>query len=165
MVIHHLPGYDAPTKEMVRTFAVNGFAAICPNLYHRDAPGASPDDAAAFVRAQGGVPDERLVGDVGAAAAFLRAQPGSNGKVGVIGHCSGGRQSVLSACDLPEGTLDAAVDCYGAFVLYSPPESSPLKATSLREKLPHALLPAARPVRRSRTSTPRRPRSPSWRRS
>ena len=32
VVIHHLPGYDAPTKEMVRTFAVNGFAAICQNL-------------------------------------------------------------------------------------------------------------------------------------
>jgi carboxymethylenebutenolidase len=141
VVIHHLPGYDAPTKEMVRTFAVNGFAAICPNLYHRDAPGASPDDAAAFVRGQGGVPDERLVGDVGAAAAFLRAQPSSNQKIGVIGHCSGGRQSVLSACDLPEGTLNAAVDCYGAFVLSSPPESSPMKATSLREKLPRLSCP------------------------
>jgi carboxymethylenebutenolidase len=141
VVIHHLPGYDAQTKEMVRTLAVNGFAAVCPNLYHRDAPGASPDDAAAFVRGQGGVPDERLVGDVGAAAAFLRAQAGSNGKVGVIGHCSGGRQSVLSACDLPVGTLNAAVDCYGAYVLYSPPEGSPLKATSLREKLPQLSCP------------------------
>jgi len=141
VVIHHLPGYDAPTKEMVRTFAVNGYAAICPNLYYRDAPDASPDDAAAFVRGQGGVPDERLVGDVGAAAAFLRSQPASNQKVGVIGHCSGGRQSVLSACDLPAGTLDAAVDCYGAFVLYSAPEGSPLKATSLRDKLPQLSCP------------------------
>ena len=32
----------------------------------------------------------------------------------MIGYCSGGRQSVLAACNL---TLDAAVDCYGAFVL------------------------------------------------
>ena len=141
VVIHHLPGYDGQTKEMVRTFAVNGFAAVCPNLYYRDAPGASPDDASAFVRARGGVPDERLVGDVGASAAFLRAQPGSNGKVGVIGHCSGGRHSVLSACDLPEGTLNAAVDCYGAFVLYSPPEGSMSKATSLRDKLPQLSCP------------------------
>ena len=64
VVIHHLPGYDAATKEMVRTFAVNGYAALCPNLYSRQAPGASPDDAAAFVRAQGGVPDDQVVGDV-----------------------------------------------------------------------------------------------------
>src|SRR4051812_949899 len=73
VVIHHLPGYDAQTKEIARTLAVNGFAAVCPNLYYRDAAGASPDDAAAFVRGQGGVPAERLVGAVGAAAAFLRA--------------------------------------------------------------------------------------------
>ena len=72
VVIHHMPGYDAPTKEIARTFAVNGYNAIMPNLYHRDAPGASPDDAAATARAQGGVPDARLIGDVAGAAAYLR---------------------------------------------------------------------------------------------
>ena len=60
VVIHHLPGYDEATKEIVRRFAANGFIAICPNLYSREAPGASSDDAAATARALGGVPDERL---------------------------------------------------------------------------------------------------------
>lgn len=120
VVIHHMPGYDAATKEMVRRFAVHGYAAICPNLYWREAPGASPDDAAATVRAGGGVPDDRLVGDVAGAAKYLRALSSSNGKVGVIGHCSGGRHAFLSACNLD---LDAAVDCYGAFVVNDPPES------------------------------------------
>ncbi len=124
VVIHHMPGYDPQTKEITRTFAANGYAAICPNLYTREAPGASPDDAAAAARARGGVPDERLVGDVGAAAGYLRAMPSSNGKVGVIGYCSGGRQSFLAACSLP---LNAAVDCYGAFVVGTPPEGLPLK--------------------------------------
>ncbi|HEY5438463.1 MAG TPA: dienelactone hydrolase family protein [Acidimicrobiales bacterium] len=128
LVIHHLPGYDEATKEITRKFAANGFNAICVNLYSRDAPGASPDDAAAAVRAAGGVPDARLVGDLGSAAAFLRALPTSNGKVGVIGYCSGGRQSVLAACSLE---LDAAVDCYGAFVVMDPPEASGFKMTSL----------------------------------
>ena len=41
VVIHHMPGYDRATKEMVRTFAVYGYSAICPNLFHRYAPGAS----------------------------------------------------------------------------------------------------------------------------
>jgi carboxymethylenebutenolidase len=124
VVIHHMPGYDAETKEIARTFAVHGYLALCPNLYYRDAPGASPDDAAAAARAQGGVPDERLVGDVGGAAAYLRAMPVSNGKAGVIGYCSGGRQSFLAAASLP---LDAAVDCYGAFIVGTPPEGLPLK--------------------------------------
>src|SRR5215470_7804542 len=86
VVIHHMPGYDRATKEIVRRFAELGYDAICPNLYHREAPGASPDDAAATARAQGGVPDARLVGDVTGAAAYLRALPTSNGKVGVIGY-------------------------------------------------------------------------------
>jgi carboxymethylenebutenolidase len=124
VVIHHMPGYDSETKEITRKFAAHGYAALMPNLYFRDAPGADPDDAAATARAKGGVPDERLVGDVGGAAEYLRALPGSNGKVGVIGYCSGGRQSFLSACSLQ---LDAAVDCYGAFVVKTPPEGSPLK--------------------------------------
>ena len=128
VVIHHMPGYDEATKEIARKFAFHGYLAILPNLYSREAPGASPDDAAAAARALGGVPDERLVGDVRGAAAFLRALPGSNGRVGTIGYCSGGRQSFLAACSLP---LDAAVDCYGAFVTGKPPEGLPLKVGPL----------------------------------
>lgn len=133
VVIHHMPGYDRGTKELVRRFAELGYDAICPNLYWREAPGAAPDDAAATARAQGGVPDERLVGDVGGSAQYLRSLPTSNDRVGVIGYCSGGRQSVLAACNLD---LDAAVDCYGAFVTGTPPEGFPLKVTNLVDQLP-----------------------------
>ncbi len=138
VVIHHLPGYDRATKEIVRRFATMGYDAICPNLYWREAPDASPDDAAAMARANGGIPDERLVGDVAGVAAYLRSLPSSNGKVGVIGYCSGGRQSVLAACNLD---LDAAVDCYGAFVTGTPPEGFPLKVTNLVDQLPNLRCP------------------------
>ena len=40
VVLHHMPGYDRATKEIVRTFAVYGYAALMPNLHHRYAPGA-----------------------------------------------------------------------------------------------------------------------------
>jgi carboxymethylenebutenolidase len=65
VVIHHMPGYDRATKEITRRFAELGYDAICPNLHWRDAPGAAPDDASAPARANGGVPDDRLIGDVG----------------------------------------------------------------------------------------------------
>jgi carboxymethylenebutenolidase len=133
VVIHHMPGYDRATKEITRRFAELGYDAICPNLYHREAPGAAPDDAAATARAGGGVPDERLLGDVQGAAEHLRSLPHSNNRVGVIGYCSGGRQSVLAACNLD---LDAAVDCYGAFVVGTPPEGFPLQVTSFPEQIP-----------------------------
>jgi carboxymethylenebutenolidase len=132
-----MPGYDRESKEIVRRFANMGYDAICPNLYWREAPGAEPSDAAATARAQGGVPDERLLGDVAGAAAHLRALDTSNGKVGVIGYCSGGRQSVLVACNLD---LDAAVDCYGAFVTGTPPEGFPIRS-NLVDQLPNANCP------------------------
>ena len=132
VVIHHMPGYDEATLEMTRRFAAHGYLAVCPNLYTREAPGADPDDAAAAARAAGGVPDERLVGDVDGAAAYLRSLPGSNGKIATIGHCSGGRQSVLAALSLD---LAAAVDCYGAFVTGTPPEGFPLQVRPLTDRL------------------------------
>jgi carboxymethylenebutenolidase len=128
VVIHHMPGYDEATKEIARKFAANGINALAPNLYSREAPGASPDDAAATARASGGVPDDRLVGDVDAATQHLKSLPTSNGRVAVIGFCSGGRQSVLSGCRLP---LDAVIDCYGAFVSIDRPVESPPAMTNL----------------------------------
>ena len=110
VVIHHMPGYDRATKEIVRTFAVYGYAALMPNLFHRYAPGAKASDAAAAARDAGGVPDDQCLGDVQAAIDLLRARPEANGKVGVIGYCSGGRQTFMVACSLD---VDAAVDCYG----------------------------------------------------
>jgi carboxymethylenebutenolidase len=113
VVIHHMPGYDRATKEIARTFAVYGYAALLPNLFHRYAPGGRSGDAAAAARDAGGVPDEQCIGDVRGAIDLLRARSESNGKVGLIGYCSGGRQTFLVACTLD---IDAAVDCYGGRV-------------------------------------------------
>src|SRR5258705_11650867 len=60
VVIHHMPGYDAPTKEIARRFAPEGYNALIPNPYHPDAPPPSPDDPPAAARATGGLPDARL---------------------------------------------------------------------------------------------------------
>lgn len=131
LVIHHMPGWDEASKEITRTFAVHGHVAICPHLHFREGPDASPDDAAAASRAAGGVPDERFLGDAAGALRHVRSLPYSSGKVGCIGYCSGGRQSFLAACSLP---VDAAVDCYGAFVVGQPPEGMPLKVTPVIDK-------------------------------
>lgn len=118
VVIHHMPGWDEGSKEITRTFAVHGYLAICPHLHHREGPDASPDDAAAAARAQGMVPDARFVGDFEASVTYLRQLPQSNGKVGAIGYCSGGRQAYIAAC---RTDIQAAVDCYGGRVV-APPE-------------------------------------------
>ena len=138
VVIHHMPGYDPQTKEIARNFAYHGYNAVVPNLYWREAPGASPDDAAATARANGGVPDDRLVGDVAGAAEYLKGLGNSNGKIGTIGYCSGGRQSFLAAVSLE---IDAAVDCYGAFIVGEVPEGMPLKIGPIVDKTPNLSCP------------------------
>jgi carboxymethylenebutenolidase len=114
VLIHHMPGWDWWIKEATRTLAYNGFPTIAPHLYFREGPG-SPDDVGARVRAAGGVSDEQVMGDVRGCMNFVRAQPYSNGKVGVIGFCSGGRHAYLAACTHPD--FDAAVDCWGGNVI------------------------------------------------
>jgi carboxymethylenebutenolidase len=114
VVIMHLPGWDEWIIEVTRKFAHHGYAAIAPHLYFREGPG-SPDDIGARVRAAGGVADAQVVGDAVGAAKFLRAQPNSNGKVGIIGFCSGGRHAYLTACSAPG--FDALVDCWGGNVV------------------------------------------------
>ncbi len=138
VVIHHMPGYDRETKEITRRFADMGYNAVCPNLYWRVAPNAEPDDAAATARAQGGKNDDELLGDVGGAAAYLRSLSNANGRVGVIGYCSGGRQSFLCATALP---IEAAVVCYGAFIAGTPPEGFPLQVKPIIDRAPQVSCP------------------------
>ena len=147
VVIHHMPGYDPPTKEIARTFATHGYVAICPNLHYRYAPDADPLTAAGATREAGGVPDAQCIGDVAGAMKYLRSLPYSSGKVGVIGYCSGGRQSYIVACNLP---FDAAVDCYGGRVVATPDELTERQPVSPIDMTPNLLVPAARALRRRR---------------
>lgn len=122
VVFHHMPGWDEWSKEVARKLAYHGYAAMCPHLYSRHGPGRW-DDVAAAARARGGAPDAQVIGDAEGAAAFLRAQPDSNGRVGVIGFCSGGRQAYMAACKMP--SLNAAVDCWGGRVVARAEELTP----------------------------------------
>jgi carboxymethylenebutenolidase len=122
VVIHHGPGWDEWTREVVNKFARHGYVAVSPHLYHRFGPG-SPEDAAAKARAEGNVSDDQAMGDVEAAMRFLRRLPYANGRVGVIGFCSGGRQTYLAACRVKG--FDAAVDCWGGQVVATPEQLTP----------------------------------------
>src|SRR5262245_60925989 len=122
VLIHHIPGWDEWYREATRKFAHHGYAAISPNLYHREGHG-TPEDVAAKVRADGGVPDDQVVGDVAGALRYLRALPYGNRKTGVFGTCSGGRHAVLAASRLRG--FDAAIDCWGGRVVMAPSDLTP----------------------------------------
>jgi carboxymethylenebutenolidase len=140
VLFHHRPGWDEWYKEATRRFAHHGYAAICPDLYSRQAKG-QPDDVAARVRADGDVADEQVVGDGLAAVALLRALPISTDKVVLMGSCSGGRHAYLAACH--GKNVDAVVDCWGGRVVMAPEEVTdkyPVAPIDLTADLPCPVL-------------------------
>jgi carboxymethylenebutenolidase len=128
VAVHHLPGWDEFFREFSDRLARHGYNVICPDLYCRFGHG-SPDDVAAQARAQGGVPDDSVVADCAAAQAWLKALPNSNGKVGIIGTCSGGRHALLAASRAPG--FDAVADLWGGGVIAAPEDLSPARPVAV----------------------------------
>jgi carboxymethylenebutenolidase len=122
-LVHHMPGWDEFYREMAYRFANHGYAVLMPDLNCRYGHG-SPEEAVAKARAAGGLPDDQVVGDMAAAGRFLRAQQTSNGKVGIIGTCSGGRHALLTAARQPDD-FDAVADLWGGRVVMSPEDLTP----------------------------------------
>ncbi|UCC50541.1 MAG: dienelactone hydrolase family protein, partial [Anaerolineaceae bacterium] len=54
---------------------------------------------------------------------YLRSLPNNNGRVGVFGTCSGGRQAYLVACH--SHGFDAVIDCWGGGVVMAEKDLSP----------------------------------------
>ena len=122
VLAHHMPGWDEWYRETTLKFARHGYATITPNLYFRAGHG-TPEDIAAKVRGEGGVPDDQVVDDLAGALQYVRGLPYSNGKVGIFGTCSGGRHAYLAACRTQ--CFDAVVDCWGGGVVMAKDQLNP----------------------------------------
>src|SRR5215213_251999 len=126
VLLHHAPGWDEYYREFTRRFAEHGFIAVAPNLYERYGHG-TPEEVTAKVRADGGVSDDSVVADAEAALNWITSQPNSNGKVGVIGNCSGGRHALLAASRVP--AFNAVADLWGGGVIASPDRINPRRCS------------------------------------
>ncbi len=122
VLLHHMPGWDEAQKEMTYRFAAHGYLALMPNMHFREGLGSAKENSES-IKAKGGMPDDRTMGDLQGGIGWLRELPTHNGKIGVIGYCAGGRQAYLAACTL--SGIDAAVDCYGGNVIAPPDALSP----------------------------------------
>jgi carboxymethylenebutenolidase len=135
VLIAHAPGWDEFYREFARRFADHGFIAVAPNIFERYGHGA-PDDVAARARGDGGLADATVIGDAEAAMNWIKAQSSSNGKVGIIGTCSGGRHAVLVASSV-DG-FGAVADLWGGGVVAAPEqlnEKRPVAPISLTSNL------------------------------
>lgn len=93
-------------------YAAQGYTVLIPDLFWRQAPGCHYEyDQPDAARAQGEHVDvDAVVGDIGVAAAALRAALAPEARVGVVGYCLGGRLALLAGVREP---VDAVVSYYG----------------------------------------------------
>src|SRR5262249_52690491 len=124
VLIHEAVGLVEHIRDIARRFANIGYNAIAPDLYSRKGGPSNPDDMATVMPVMFGKPDAEAVQDLEAAAAHLRGLSGATAKIGAIGFCSGGRQTLLFACSSDK--VDAAGDCWGGvFPSPTPPRRNP----------------------------------------
>jgi carboxymethylenebutenolidase len=100
-------GVNDHIRTLVDRFAKDGFLVVAPDLYH----GKTTKDAGEAGKWMNELDTMQAVKEIGAAVAYLKEHPRSNGKVGVTGFCLGGALTLASACHVPG--LAAAVSFYG----------------------------------------------------
>jgi carboxymethylenebutenolidase len=109
VVIQEWWGLNDWVKDQARALAKEGYLALAVDLY-RGKVAAKQEDAHQLMM---GAPPDRILRDLKAALAFLRARKDVNkSRVGSIGWCMGGRWSLALAVEDPD--LAVAVAYYGA---------------------------------------------------
>jgi carboxymethylenebutenolidase len=131
VVIHEAFGLVEHIRDIARRFANIGYNALASDLYSRKGGPSDPNDINTVLPVMFGKSDAEAVQDLEASAAHLRGLPGATGKIGAIGFCSGGRQTLLFACSSDK--VDAAVDCWGGFIHRATPdaETTPSRPTPI----------------------------------
>lgn len=115
VVIQEIFGVNAVMRGVADDLADHGYLAICPDLFWRLEPGIELTDQtkAEWDQALGYMKRfdvDQGVRDIATAIEHIRNDPRSNGKVGAVGFCLGGRLAFLAAT---RTDVDAAVGYYG----------------------------------------------------
>ena len=115
IVIQEAFGVNGHIEDVTRRFAEAGYHAAAPDLFHRAGGGTAPyGDFSKVLPLFEGLDDDALVRDVDAARAALAAAGWSDGQIGIVGFCMGGRVSLLASLALP---LGAGVGFYGGGIV------------------------------------------------
>jgi carboxymethylenebutenolidase len=128
VVLQEIFGVNAVMRETADALAVEGYLAICPDLFWRIEPGIDITDRseAEWKRAFelfNAFDVDAGVGDIAATIDLIRKDPGCNGKVGAVGFCLGGLLAFLTAT---RTDVDASVSYYGVGLEACLPEAEKL---------------------------------------
>lgn len=92
VVMCHIGGVDAFTTDRCERLAAEGFVAVAPDIFHYHAWTEDRNERRASLR------DVRIVADIDAALAHAAAVANVDGeRLGILGHCLGGRTALLGA--------------------------------------------------------------------
>jgi carboxymethylenebutenolidase len=113
IVLQEIFGVNTHMRSMTARWAEAGFLAVCPELFHRSAPGfdAPYSDLAGARMEAAKVTPEGLKRDLEACMAWLKLH-GAEG-ASAVGYCMGGRMAFLANALVP---LDRAISCYGGMM-------------------------------------------------
>jgi carboxymethylenebutenolidase len=115
VVIQEIFGVNDALRATCQQMADMGFVAIAPDLFWRQEPGVNLTDKSkaewdkAFAL-MNGFNQDKGIDDLIATVELARTLPGTNGKVGTIGFCLGGRLAVMMAI---RSDADVNVSYYG----------------------------------------------------
>ena len=126
-------GLEDHMKDLARRFAERGYIAIAPDLYTREGRPV-PENVLETLFS---VPDSQTMGDLEGAALYLKSRAHANGKVGIIGFCSGGRYTLMFACT--SQNVNAAVDSAGGMII--PDELTPNRPVAAIDMVPNLACP------------------------
>ena len=128
VVIQEAFGVNSHIKKVAERIAAEGYVAIAPDIFHREAERIIPySEMPKAIATLQRVVDSKAMEDVGAAIAHLKSQGNvKSGSLGVIGFCMGGRLTYLTAAH-HNSDVKCAVPYYGGGIPMGNP--SPLSRT------------------------------------
>lgn len=115
LVVQEIFGVHDYIKDVCRRLAKQGYMAIAPELYSRQGdPSRYTEISRLLSEVVGKVPDEQVIGDLDATAAWAAKNGGNTERLGITGFCWGGRIVWLYAAHNPK--VKAGVAWYGKLV-------------------------------------------------
>ena len=138
LVIEEIFGVHEYIQDTCRRLAKAGYMAVAPELYARIGDLSKMTDVGAIIRdVISKAPDDRLLQDLDATAAWAAANKGDPERLAVTGFCRGGRNTWMYAAHNP--ALKAAVAWYGP-VKGMPSPIQPTNPGDIADKLGAPLL-------------------------
>jgi carboxymethylenebutenolidase len=104
-------------QDVARRFAEEGYHAVAPAIFHRAGGGTAPyDDFSKVMPLFEGLTDDGVLMDVDAVIDHLHEAGFSDGTIGIVGFCFGGRVTFLIAA---RRKIGAGVGFYGGGITHN----------------------------------------------